>query len=307
MSDLSERGGVNVENGHRKLIAATFNLCLLLPLIAVFASIIAAPIAAADSTCDVPASNSPGIDQYFEEHSVEDGGFWEEKGELKSLDRDFSTDMTVYNDSANAIRIELVPGYQYTFCIELNPDSQSAPTMGAIGDVYLMTETNWDRYSGSYADREWEDLEQIVNEMPVEWRDMFMWLPFRDVHAYESVSSQVFSVAIDSAGSAWSSVSWFESGDPQYYLVVDSWDNGRGSDRMAAGGSMNVEILVDVEERTTLPNFIAYILIAALPISCIIGPLIIHSRYMSIGLRDEEDQRHVPYLENERDERDQGS
>jgi hypothetical protein len=143
--------------------------------------------------------------------------------------------------------------------------------------------------------------------MPVEWRDMFMWLPFRDVHAYESVSSQVFSVAIDSAGSAWSSVSWFESGDPQYYLVVDSWDNGRGSDRMAAGGSMNVEILVDVEERTTLPNFIAYILIAALPISCIIGPLIIHSRYMSIGLRDEEDQRHVPYLENERDERDQGS
>jgi len=296
-----------VENGPRKLTATTLNLCLLLPIVAAFASIIAAPIASADTACEVPAGNSPGIDQYFEEHSVEEGGFWEweDKGELKSLDRDFSTDMTVYNDSANAIRMELVPGYQYTFCLELNPDSQSAPTMGAIGDVYLMTETNWDRYSSSYGNREGGDLEQVVNEMPVEWRDMFMWLPFRDVHAYESVSSQVFSVAIDSAGSAWSSVSWFESGDPQYYLVVDGWDNERGSDRKAAGGVMNVEILVDVEERTTLPNFIAYILIAALPVACIIGPLIIHSRYMSIGLGDEEDSRQIPYLENERDERGQ--
>ena len=294
-----------MENGPEKLTATVLNLCLLLPTVAVFAAVIAAPIAAAEATCDVPAGNSPGIGQYFEEHSVEEGGFWGEKGELKSLDRDFSTDMTVYNDSANAIRIELVPGYQYTFCLELNPDSQSAPTMGAIGDVYLMTETNWDRYSSSYNNREWEDIEQVVNGMPVEWRDMFMWLPFRDVHAYESVSSQVFSVAIDSAGSAWSSVPWFESGDPQYYLVVDGWDNGRGSDRMAAGGSMNVEILVDVEERTTLPNFIAYILIAALPIACIIGPLIIHSRYMSTGLGEEEDLRQVPYLESESDEREQ--
>ena len=294
-----------MENGPRKLTAAVLNLCLLLPTVAVFATVITAPIAAAEATCDVPAGNSPGIGQYFEEHSVEDGGFWGEKEELKSLDRDFSTDMTVYNDSANAIRIELVPGYQYTFCLELNPDSQSAPTMGAIGDVYLMTETNWDRYSSSYSNREWEDLEEIVNEIPVDWRDMFVWLPFRDVHAYESVSSQVFSVAIDSTGAAWSSVSWFESGDPQYYLVVDGWDNGRSSDRMAAGGSMNVEILVDVEERTTLPNFIAYILIAALPIACIIGPLIIHSRYMSTGLGEEEDLRQVPYLESESDEREQ--
>ena len=38
----------------------------------------------------------------------------------------------------------------FSRCLELNPDSQSAPTMGAIGDVYLMTETNWDRYSSSY-------------------------------------------------------------------------------------------------------------------------------------------------------------
>jgi hypothetical protein len=271
----------------------------------VFATVIATPIASAEVTCDVPAGNSPEIDQYFEEHSIEDGGFWRENAELKPLNRDFSTDMTVYNDSANAISMELVPGYQYTFCLYLSSDSQSAPTMGAIGDVYLMNEANWDRYISSYEAREWDDLEEIVDELPVEWRDLAMWLPFRDVHAYESVSSQVFSVAIDSIGSTWSSVSWFDSGDPQYYLVVDGWDNGRSSDRKAAGGSMNVEILVDVEERTTLPNFIAYILISALPIACIIVPLIIHSKYMSAGLDEEEDSRQVPYLESERDERGQ--
>ncbi|HIG38616.1 MAG TPA: hypothetical protein EYQ15_04865 [Candidatus Poseidoniales archaeon] len=294
-----------MEDGPRKLTAAAINLCLLLPVVAVFVTVIATPIASAEATCDVPAENSPEIDQYFEEHSIEDLGFWSEKAMLKPLNRDFSTDMTVYNDSANAIRMELVPGYQYTFCLYLSSDSQSAPTMGAIGDVYLMNEANWDRYTSSYESREWDDLEEIVNELPVEWRDLAMWLPFRDVHAYESVSSQVFSVAIDSIGSAWSSVSWFDSGDPQYYLVVDGWDNGRSSDRKAAGGSMNVEILVDVEERTTLPNFVAYILIAALPIACIIGPLIIHSKYMSAGLGDEEDSRQVPYLESERDERGQ--
>lgn len=222
---------------------------------------------------------------------------------LRSLDRDFSTDMTVYNDSANAIGMELVPGYQYTFCVYLSPDSQSAPTMGAVGDVYLMDAVNWDRYVSSYEFREEGELGSALEDLPVEWRDMVMWLPFRDVHYYEDVSSQVFSVAIDSTGSAWSSTPWFGGGDPKYYLVVDGWDNERGSDRKAAGGVMNVEVLVDVEERTTLPVFIAYVLIAALPIACIVGPLVIHSRYMSAGLGDEEDLRQVPYLEKESDER----
>lgn len=299
-----------MEDSPRKLTAVAINLCLLLPVVVVFATAIAAPIASAEATCDVPAGNPPEIGHYFEEYSVEDSGWgffedWNDQSALKSLDRDFSTDMTVYNDSANAIKMELVPGYQYTFCLYLSSDSQSVPTMGAIGDVYLLNEVNWDRYASSYDTREWEDLEEITEELPVEWRDLAMWLPFRDVHAYESVSSQVFSVAIDSVGSAWSSVGFFESEYPHYYLVVDGWDNGRGSDRKAAGGSMNVEILVDVEERTTLPNFVAYILIAALPIACIVVPLIIHSRYMSTGLGDEEDLRQVPYLESENDERGQ--
>jgi len=137
-----------VEDSPRKLTAVAINLCLLLPVVVVFATAIAAPIASAEATCDVPAGNPPEIAHYFEEYSVEDSGWgifddWDDQSALKSLDRDFSTDMTVYNDSANAIKMELVPGYQYTFCLYLSSDSQSVPTMGAIGDVYLMNEANW--------------------------------------------------------------------------------------------------------------------------------------------------------------------
>ncbi len=297
-----------MRDGPRKLTAALINLCLLLPTVAVFITVIAAPIASAEASCDDPLNDRPEISQYFEEHRVEDDwGIWWGGGseDLRSLDVGFSTEMEIENDSANAISMELVPGYRYTFCITLVADSVSPPSMGAIGDFYLMTESNWNRYSGSYADRESRNLEEVVDTIPVEWRDMFVWLPFRDVHFYESVSSEVFSVAIDSSGSMWSSVDWFDSGDARYYLVVDGWDNGRDTDRGAAGGTMQVEILVNVEERTTLPSFIAYILIAALPLACIIAPLIIHSRYMDAGLGDtEEAPRHVPYLEDESDERD---
>lgn len=297
-----------MRDGPRKLTAALINLCLLLPTVAVFITVIAAPIASAEASCDDPLNDRPEISQYFEEHRVEDDwGIWWGGGseDLRSLDVGFSTEMEIENDSANAISMELVPGYRYTFCITLVADSVSPPSMGAIGDFYLMTESNWNRYSGSYADRESRNLEEVVDTIPVEWRDMFVWLPFRDVHFYEGVSSEVFSVAIDSSGSMWSSVDWFDSGDARYYLVVDGWDNGRDTDRGAAGGTMQVEILVNVEERTTLPSFIAYILIAALPLACIIAPLIIHSRYMDAGLGDtEEAPRHVPYLEDESDERD---
>ena len=297
-----------MRDGPRKLTAALTNLCLLLPTVAVFITVIAAPIASAEASCDDPLNDRPEISQYFEEHRVEDDwGIWWGGGseDLRSLDVGFSTEMEIENDSANAISMELVPGYRYTFCITLVADSVSPPSMGAIGDFYLMTESNWNRYSGSYADRESRNLEEVVDTIPVEWRDMFVWLPFRDVHFYEGVSSEVFSVAIDSSGSMWSSVDWFDSGDARYYLVVDGWDNGRDTDRGAAGGTMQVEILVNVEERTTLPSFIAYILIAALPLACIIAPLIIHSRYMDAGLGDtEEAPRHVPYLEDESDERD---
>ena len=294
-------------NRRKARVAIALNASLLMPMLAVLLAVIATPMVSAAGSCDVPASNPPGTDQYFQEHSLEDSGFWDSWGwgeftDLRPLRSDFSVDMSISNDSANAIRMELITGYQYTFCISMSPDPSDEPEMGAVGDVYLMNQINWDRYAMSYDSREWDDLEEMVREIPVEWRDTLVWLPYRDVHAYEGVSDHVFSVAIDSMGSAWSSVGWFESTETQYYLVIDGWDNEKFSDRGAAGGTMNVEVLVDVEERTSLPNFIAYILISALPIACIIGPMIIHSKYMKMGLSDDEDSRQMPYLDDESDQ-----
>ena len=291
----------------RARVALALNISLLMPMLAVLVAVIAAPTASAAGSCNVPASNPPGMTQYYEEHSLEDADFWGwdigSNTDLKPLRDDFSVDMVISNDSANAVRMELIPGYQYTFCISMSSDPSDEPQMGAIGDVYLMNDVNWDRYSMSYENREWQNLEELVQELPVEWRDTLVWLPYRDVHAYEGVSEHVFSVAIDSTGSAWSSAGWFDSSQTQYFLVIDGWDNERFSDREAAGGTINVEVLVDVEERTTLPNFIAYILISALPIACIIGPLVIHSRYMRMGLTDEGGSRQMPYLDEEGDQR----
>ena len=65
-----------MDNGPSKLVAGALNLCLVLPAVVMLYAVIAAPVASAEADCDVPASNPPGIDQYFEETSVDSGGFW---------------------------------------------------------------------------------------------------------------------------------------------------------------------------------------------------------------------------------------
>ena len=82
-------------------------------------------------------------------------------------------------------------------------------------------------------------------------------------------------------------------------MVLDGWDNSREGDHPASG-NMSVEVLIDVEERFTLPKTAAYVLIGALPLSCIIIPLIIHWKYHSsaLGTKDEGDLVEVPFLKD---------
>ena len=62
---------------------------------------------------------------------------------------------------------------------------------------------------------------------------------------------------------------------------------------------MNIELLVDVEDRLILPKFTAYILVAVLPLSCLIIPLIINSKYHSYGLdKEQSEEMKIPILEN---------
>ena len=61
---------------------------------------------------------------------------------------------------------------------------------------------------------------------------------------------------------------------------------------------MIVQVWIDVEERLTLPKFTAYILVGLLPLSCVIVPILLHSRYHSSGNEAVEEQKElVPLLE----------
>ena len=71
---------------------------------------------------------------------------------------------------------------------------------------------------------------------------------------------------------------------------------GEHTNTDAPGGDVDVEILIDVEDRLNIPKFTATLLVGSLPLACIIVPLIVHSRYMSNGKEEDnvEESREVP-------------
>ncbi len=279
-----------------KSIASIVNLSFISPSVLLMIVILSSPSAVAANSCEVSATNPPDVDKYVEEHGVEtywNWGYGEDS--LRPLDLDVYWETTIENDSSAALKMQLVPGYRYTFCIKMTPNLDDTP-LEPVGDVYLMTGGDWDRYGWEYELRMenlWED-----DFLPVEWRDTVDWLPFRDSHAYERVSEEEFSVAIDSMGSVWSS----SLGDAgmEYFLVIDGWDNGRHTDNKAAGGAIDVEVLIDVEERVNIPKFTATILVASMPLACLIVPFVLHSKYMQEG-KDEvsNEESELPYLDSE--------
>ena len=284
----------------KKVSAVFLNSCFLMPMALITVVISITPIVQADSVCEVPASNSWNVDERINYHYLNPTSDWFEEIDdnqpiLAPISQDFSMELSVNNDSAAAISMALSPGKSYTFCYTYSGDTDSPPSNGAKADVYLISEGNWAYYNWNYEDRTgdfWDDFELL----PVEYRDLTTWMPFRDVHSYEKSKSGYFSIAVDTQTSS----SWFGSNQLiEYYLIFDNWDNNRNTDQSAAGGLLNIELLVDVEDRLILPKFTAYILVAVLPLSCLIIPLIINSKYHSYGLEKEQNEEmKIPILEN---------
>ena len=285
----------------RRLAAGSFSLGLLLPMLAILLAT-STPVVADSGDCSV----APGIGMDSDLAAVEDVDdtswwVWSDSRDenLDSMTSDLYTEIELKQNHAQALRMELVSGYSYTFCIDFHSDPSDPPSEAATGDVYLLSSSDWGIYSQQYdaVQGGWAmDLEEF-NWIPVEWRDMTTFIPFRDTHAYENKRSTSFSTALDNDQKGW--VSWFgEPEDAQYYLVLDAWNNSRPGDAHSLDGDMIVQVWVDVEERLTLPKFTAYILVGLLPISCIVVPIILHSRYHSAGVEDEvEETQIVPLLE----------
>ena len=284
----------------KKVSAVFLNSCFLMPMVLITVVVSITPIVQADSVCEVPASNSWNVDERINYHYLNPTSDWFEEFDnnqpiLAPISQDFSMELSVNNDSAAAISMALSPGKSYTFCYTYSGDTDAPPSNGAKADVYLMSEGNWPYYNWNYEDRTgnfFDDFEFL----PVEYRDMTTWMPFRDVHSYEKSKSGYFSIAVDTQTSS----SWFGSNQLiEYYLIFDNWDNYRNTDQSAAGGLLNIELLVDVENRLILPKFTAYILVAVLPLSCLIIPLIINSKYHSYGLdKEQSEEMKIPILEN---------
>lgn len=280
------------------------NVMIILPIV-IFSTNSTITSVNAANDCEVSIDSSWNVGEAVTIHNVDSGstipifrdsvGYSETKAPLK---QDFVYEVVIENGGATAISMKLVAGYKYNFCITFSPILGSNSTV-AKGDVYLMTKSNWDSYKAEYNSRESENMAEIIEAMPVEWRDMLTWIPFRDVHSYEGEKYKQFSVGIDSSGSSWTSIFGDESAN-DYYLVLDGWDNSRPNDFGSISDDMNAEILVEVEERLSIPPFTAYLLIGSLPISCIVIPIALHIAYKNGAKEDIKDSppEQIPFLED---------
>ncbi len=287
----------------RKLLASGFTLALILPLITIMITPIGT-VTASSNDCEV--APNVGVNWGYQANlkSLDDGNFWwdpwnEQDDDLDNLESDLYAEIEIPRNGGGALELALVTGYSYTFCVEFNPDPDNQLNGTPKGDVYLLTESNWGMYSNEYSMYidGYGMRESDLDWIPVEWRDMAVFLPFRDTHAYENKQSISFSTALDNDKTGW--ISWFgESDRPTYYIVFDNWNNSRHSDSKGVQGDMIVQVWIDVEDRLTLPKFTAYLIVGILPIACIAIPLLLHSRYHATGLvnQDEENQI-VPLLE----------
>ena len=286
----------------KKLFASGFSFGLIVPMLAILLAT-TSPVVASGDECSVPLD--VGFDSSLAEVvEVEDNSrnWWGQPSpdnDLLPLTEDLYVEIDLQENYAQAVRLELVTGYSYTFCVEFNSDPNNPPSEDPKGDVYLFDSANWRRYQDEYemTSEGGETPEEVIDMIPVEWRDMVVFLPFRDAHAYEEKRSTSFSTALDNDNKAF--ISWFgDNSDAEYFLALDNWNNSRPNDASAVDGDMIVQVWIEVEDRITLPKFTAYIIVGLLPLSCVIVPILIHSRYHSNGTGEsQEKQELVPLLE----------
>ena len=200
------------------------------------------PVVASGDDCSVPLD--VGFDSSVAEVVEVDENPWNWWGQqptqntdLLPLTEDLYVEIDLQRNYAQAVRLELVTGYSYTFCVEFNSDPDNPPTDDPKGDVYLFDSANWRRYQDEYemTSEGWETPEEVIDMIPVEWRDMVVFLPFRDAHAYEEKRSTSFSTALDNDNKAF--ISWFgDNSDAEYFLALDNWNNSRPNDASVVDG-----------------------------------------------------------------------
>ena len=273
---------------------------LLLPLLTAISYEVGVDIAPTASAQDPPTCKvGMDVDQWsVEEFDMTGDGYSEgddmwfsgrtgptyEVEELCPLRTSFSKSFVLNNDSAVGLRMHLTTGWKYTISANIQPLEQTGEQV--LADVYLIKETNWDRYMSDFDSRhyDWDGLRYDIAHSPVWLQNILLWHPYRDVHSYEKLDEVDFAVALDNVERSISIWDTSPSQPDEMFLVVDAWDNIRDYDAKPNGVNMSVDLTIQVEERFSLPNWTVSMVCCGGLLGILAAPFLVHHRYMKAGL-----------------------
>ena len=241
-----------------------------------------------DDEDDEPMNSEPGSSYQDYVGPEEDWMTWSKTEYLSPLRDDFQTAMSIGEDSVGTLRVNLDPARRTTICVSVQGLNQTVDT---DVDVYLMTTTQYDRYTAAYDvshgywswDNDRRDDDQL-NEIPPEWRSFSVagWTTYRDSHQYENIEEVSFSVSLDSEEV---SEGLFSGSQKQYFhIVVDNTNNSHRYDAVPDGWVEAYVTVVSVERTTILPPWTVSIVCMGLMMATLAIPFVMNKRYMKSGL-----------------------
>jgi len=213
---------------------------------------------------------------------------WEPNNDLNLLRDDFQSQMLIGNDSIGVLRVNLDHERRTTICVTIETTNNS---YDPSADVYLMTTSQYDRYSTSYdiahgawGLKEHRDDDDPTSDVPPEWRSFTVagWHSFRDSHQYENVKEVSFSISLD--GPEISSGLFGESTNQYFNIVIDNTNNSHQNDAVPETMIVAYVSVVSEPRTTILPNWTVSLVCCGLMIGVLVVPLIMNKRYMNAGL-----------------------
>jgi len=220
---------------------------------------------------------------------------------LLPLTEDYSTFMKVGNDSVGALRMNLSSNHRTTICVTLT-HVVGETIVPAIGDVYLMTTSQYESYAEAYSmyHNEWDwwsDFEGDLKNIDPEWRsfDIWGWRSYRDAHEYENIDEVALSVSLDGPEihhSIFGGDDWED-----FYIVVDTWDNSHDSDADVPNKIVHADVSIVTTLRSfVLPPWTVSLAFLGIVGSMMVAPIIVNRKYMGAGLEVKQEEL-VPSLE----------
>ncbi len=213
---------------------------------------------------------------------------WEPNNDLNLLRDDFQNQMLIGNDSIGVLRVNLDHERRTTICVTIETTNNS---YDPSADVYLMTTSQYDRYSTSYdiahgawGLKEHRDDDDPTSDVPPEWRSFTVagWHSFRDSHQYEDVKEVSFSISLD--GPEISSGLFGDSTNQYFNIVIDNTNNSHQNDAVPETMIVAYVSVVSEPRTTILPNWTVSLVCCGLMIGVLVVPLIMNKRYMNAGL-----------------------